>query len=216
MNERKSVAIEITLIFSFIMVLVWTLPGDPKNWTLGHWILVTLGLVFVLGSWRYRKDNLKMVGLLPDDFNQARPIFIWVMASLSVLIGMAFIINPVFWEQPNFGQKVSDQLKNYLAWAVFQQLILHGYFTNRLQIIFKKPWLTAMIAGLLFALVHLPNPVLAIGALIFGGAGAYFFLKSRNLYILALAHAILGTAVKYLVANQLLDHAMRVGPGFWK
>lgn len=206
-SSPKFAAMEILLIFTFIMAQIWIIPR--------HWILAVLTLTFLFASWRYHKDTLKTVGLLPEDFSQAKPIFIGLTISIAVMIFMALFINPNFWEQPTFWEDVNNQFRRYIGWAALQQLLLHGYFTNRLQVIFKKPLPTSIVAGILFSIAHFPNPVLVIGTLVFGGASSYFFLKSRNLYILALAHAILGTVVKYLIAEPLLDHPLRIGPNFW-
>jgi len=206
-SSPRFVTAEIFLIFTFIMAQIWIIPRSG--------ILVAITLLFLIISWRYHKDTLKTVGLLPEDFSQAKPIFIWVLVSVAIMVVIALFINPNFWEQPTFWKDANRQFRRYIGWAVFQQLLLHGYFTNRLQIVFKKPLSASIAAGVLFSLAHLPNPVLAIGTLVFGGASSYFFLKSRNLYILALAHAILGTAVKYLIAAPLLDHPLRIGPDFW-
>ncbi len=206
-SSPKFIVVEIFLIFAFIMAQIWVLPR--------HWILSTAALLFLIVSWHYRKDTLKTVGLLPEDFSQAKPIFILVFASLETMAIIAFFINPNFWEQANFWNNINGQFRRYIGWALLQQLLLHGYFTNRLQIVFKKPLPTAITAGILFSIAHLPNPILVITTFVFGGASSYFFLKSRNLYILALAHAILGTAIKYLIADPLLDHPLRIGPDFW-
>ena len=51
------------------------------------------------------------------------------------------------------------------------------------------------MAALLFALAHLPNPILAPITLIWGLAACLLFLRYRNLYPLMIAHAILGITI---------------------
>jgi len=199
---------EAFVIFAFTMAEIWILPR--------HWIFPVLVVSFIVFSWRYHGDTLKTVGLATGDFSQAKPIFIGLLISLLAIFGMALVLNPGFSERENFWEKVFIQAKGYVGWAFVQQLVLHGYFTNRLQKVFVKIWPTALAVGGMFAIAHLPNPVLSLFCLIFGTAGAYFFLKARNLYLLTLAHAILGTAIKYLLAKDLFNHGMRIGPGFWQ
>jgi hypothetical protein len=66
-----------------------------------------------------------------------------------------------------------------------------------------------LTAGL-FAVAHLPNPILTVITLFFGLASCYFYLYYRNLVPLALAHAILGISIGITIPGSL-DHNMRVG-----
>jgi membrane protease YdiL (CAAX protease family) len=70
----------------------------------------------------------------------------------------------------------------------------------------------AVTAGL-FAVAHLPNPVLTLITLVFGLASCFFFLHYRNLVPLAIAHAILGIAIAVTIPNAI-NHNMRVGIGY--
>jgi membrane protease YdiL (CAAX protease family) len=45
-------------------------------------------------------------------------------------------------------------------WALFQQYALQGYLNRRAQIVLGKGWKSVLLLGLLFAVVHLPNPLL--------------------------------------------------------
>jgi membrane protease YdiL (CAAX protease family) len=57
---------------------------------------------------------------------------------------------------------------------------------------------------------HLPNPVLTVITLVCGLASCLFFLRYRNLWPLAVAHAILGIAIAITIPSSI-DHNMRVG-----
>ena len=67
----------------------------------------------------------------------------------------------------------------------------------------------AFTAGL-FAVAHLPNPILTLITLVFGLASCFFFLYYRNLVPLALAHAMLGICIGITIPASM-DHNMRVG-----
>lgn len=218
---RRWFLFEVSAIFLFVMLAIWVLP---KFWAILIGGLVVVPAMIIL-TWWVRppvKDGedppttLEYLGIQPRDFSQTVPMLKVVAFSLALLFGLAYWLCPGFADRPDFWKKLYDQFKGYIIWAFVQQLILQGYFTNRLEALLEKKWLVGMVAGTLFAIAHFPNPVLMPATAIFGGLGAYFFLKSRNLYLTALFHSILGTAVKYLLANNLLDHGMRIGPGFWK
>jgi membrane protease YdiL (CAAX protease family) len=59
----------------------------------------------------------------------------------------------------------------------------------------------------------LPNPLLTLITLVFGLASCLFFLRYRNLWPLAVAHAILGIAIAITIPGPI-DHNMRVGIGY--
>ena len=69
------------------------------------------------------------------------------------------------------------------------------------------------MASLLFALAHLPNPILAPITLIWGFAACLLFLRYRNLYPLMMAHAILGITVAITIPGPVV-HNMHVGLGY--
>lgn len=212
---RRAAAVEVLLIFSAVMAVIWLVPGNEKERAFWHFAGggVTLFAVFV--SWKWRDDTLASVGLLPKNFDTAKPIFYWSLAALAIMLTAATSLNPLFYDKPEFFEKVFHQFRFYLGWAVFQQTLLQGYFTSRLFCWLENKKAAACVAGLMFGLTHLPNPVLAPTTALMGGLLAYYFLQSRNVYITALAHSFLGTAVKFLLADLLLDNPMRIGPGFW-
>ena len=73
--------------------------------------------------------------------------------------------------------------------------------------------IAAITATTLFALVHLPNPILAPLTLVWGYAACLVFLHYRNLYVPALSHAILGICIAVTIPGPV-DHNMRVGLGY--
>lgn len=102
----------------------------------------------------------------------------------------------------------------YAAWALAQEFILQSFFFVRLERISKKANRAVWIAGLLFFLVHLPNPVLLIASAITGPLLVELFRRYRNLYPLAIAHALVGLALAAAVPD-LLHHQMKVGLAYF-
>ena len=211
MKVKNIIVTEVFLIFGLIMGLIWLLPDDKL-------IALIAGLVvlfFIFLSWRGHKDTLYTVGLLPKDYSQAKFVLLFAISALIVLVLIGNFIKPEFWKTTYFWEKFSDRFKLYIGWAFLQQLLFLGYFVNRLDKVFKKQSHTIIVASVLFSLAHLPNPILTVGCLFLGIANSYFFLKSRNLFLLVIPHAVLAAAILYLVANPLLDHPLRIGPHFW-
>ena len=101
----------------------------------------------------------------------------------------------------------------YIVWALIQQFILQDFFLARLLRITPRRALAVIAAGLLFALAHVPNPLLVIATVVWGIVACALFLRYRNLYVLGLAHAILGMCIAVAVPNAV-HHHMRVGLGY--
>jgi membrane protease YdiL (CAAX protease family) len=70
-----------------------------------------------------------------------------------------------------------------------------------------------LVAAGIFSAAHLPNPVLTPITLIWGLTACIVFLRYRNVYPLAAAHAILGITVAITIPGPVM-HNMRVGLGY--
>ena len=101
----------------------------------------------------------------------------------------------------------------YIVWALVQQFILQDFFLTRLVRIAPSRTLAVVVAGVLFAVAHVPNPLLVVATVVWGTIACALFLRYRNLYVLGLAHAILGMCIAVAVPNAV-HHHMRVGLGY--
>jgi hypothetical protein len=101
----------------------------------------------------------------------------------------------------------------YAIWSGVQQFLLQGFFLLRFQRIMPRAGAATLVAAVLFSSAHLPNPILTPATLIWGALACGLFLRYRNLYPLALAHAILGITIAITVPGTV-DHNMRVGLGY--
>jgi membrane protease YdiL (CAAX protease family) len=101
----------------------------------------------------------------------------------------------------------------YTVWSFVQQFLLQGYFLFRLlRVLPRREW-AALAAASIFAAAHLPNPILTPVTLIWGICACFVFLRSRNVYPLAMAHAILGITVAITIPGPVVRN-MRVGLGY--
>jgi Type II CAAX prenyl endopeptidase Rce1-like len=98
----------------------------------------------------------------------------------------------------------------YAGWAVEQQFILQDYFLLRLTRLLPERSAAVLAAALLFALAHLPNPVLTIATIAWGIISCALFLRYRSVYSVGLAHGILGLTIAVTFPTAL-THKMMVG-----
>ena len=190
---------------AFVGLYIWRLQAaDPRSW----WVIAAwLGLSVLL-----RKDTPKTLGWRADNLwssaRQAFPFFAVASVSIcaaGVFLGMLHRLPVHLLDFRKFA--------NYLAFCLLQQVALNSFVTNRLMAYFQRAWPSAALAGLLFAALHWPNPVLVPLTLIGGVAMAWLFAKDRNILPLALGQAILGALV-WWAFPLAWHHSMRVGPGF--
>lgn len=213
-RPRSFVALEIGGAFFLAMFLIWVPPLVFGERPIGKILEIGLGVILAAGivtSYILRKDSWDTIGLIKE----TKPLWLFTLISFLAIGGIALLVNPGFWKQPEIWDKIFQRL-GYPFWALFQQLLMQGYGANRCGMVFQKRWQAALAVGILFGIAHLPNPILAPATFILGTVAAYYFLKCRNLYIIAFMHAILAVAVKYFLTDDLLNHGMRVGPGFWE
>ena len=100
----------------------------------------------------------------------------------------------------------------YAIWAGVQQFLLQCFFLSRLLRLIPDQRNVVWVAAALFAVVHLPNPLLTVVTVPWGAAACLLFLRYRTIYALMIAHAIFGITVPHIPGP--VDHNMRVGLGY--
>jgi len=100
------------------------------------------------------------------------------------------------------------------SFCLLQQIALNSYLMDRFLYAVESPWLAALFASIVFALLHWPNPVLVPLTLIGGFAMCWLFARERNILPLTLGQAILGGLVWWAFPIAW-HHSMRVGPGYY-
>jgi Type II CAAX prenyl endopeptidase Rce1-like len=102
----------------------------------------------------------------------------------------------------------------YAIWALEQQFILNSFFYKRFESLLGNTTLTVAVTAALFAFVHLPNPVLMPATFLGGLLFVEAFRRWRNIYPLAIAHAMFGLTLAVTFPDHWIRH-MRVGLAFF-
>jgi len=190
----------------FVLFFIWNLQFTARN----SWIVFPLWL---LASFLLHRDTPKTLGWRADNLWTAMKwasVAFFIMAAL--LIATGFILGQPAELPPNF--TAPARLWSYFAFCLLQQIALNSLLTNRLLSLLHKNWLAALVAGVIFASCHWPNPVLVPLTFVGGTVFAWLFARHRNILPLALIQAIIGSLAwwSFPVA---WHHNLRVGPGYY-
>ena len=102
----------------------------------------------------------------------------------------------------------------YVGWAFVQEFMLQCFCVPMLRAMVSRVS-SLLLAGVLFAVAHLPNPSLTLAAFFAGVAFTSIYARRKNLYVVALIHAVLGLTLSVSAPDEWF-HDLRVGRHFWE
>jgi hypothetical protein len=112
---------------------------------------------------------------------------------------------------------IRDILEGFLSGFV-QQFLLQSIFLICTLQIFRNKYTAAVVAAVIFSLIHAPNVRVMALTLVFGFLCCLLFLRHRNVFTLGLAHGVVKEVVRVLFVSVLAskvgfyDYNLRVGP----
>lgn len=202
---------EVLSVFALVMLAIW---GGEITF-LPVWPLALPAVFLLLNYWRNNPDRLKNLWKPDGETGQyILLIFVSLVFWRSITL-TGELNNPKILSQPDLLKNFSFSLFCYLPNALWQQILVNGYFLPRLEEGFQIEWKAILALGLLFGLVHIPNPVLVPVTMVGGMLSAYFFKRTRNIYVLIIAHSVLAVSVLYFLPETWHHHLM-IGPGYFR
>jgi len=203
-SARRRDIIELAVAYSLILLVIWT----PRPWQrILWWIAVVVVVAIAAASF----EGLHAMGLRRENF--LRSLWVPGAALLVSVVAVVLAIQQCTLHVPATPLLFIGTYVGYIIWTFAQQLLLQCFFLARLLRLLPSAKFAAVVAALIFAVAHLPSPILAPVTLLWGLASCLLFLRYRNLYTLALAHAILGVTLAITIPAPLV-HNMRVGLGY--
>lgn len=206
MDSRLRNLLELISAYGLILAVIWT-PMPAQR------ILYWLALIVVIGITVLRQEKLYSLGLAPTEI--LRPL--WIVGAAVVLASLAVLAARLLGTLhglPRIGHlPARTRVTGYLIWSFVQEFLVQVFVLTRLMRLIPRRSLAIAAAALLFAIAHIPNPVLIWLTLLWAFVACPFFLRYRNLYALGLAHGILGLCVAVTVPDAM-HHHMRVGLGY--
>jgi hypothetical protein len=191
---------------AFVAWFIWQLQ-DASHYS---WIVLP---VWLIASFALNKDTPQSLGWRADNLwsSTKRSSAVFLPCSLAIAVAGLFLggqhhtLHHVLAPRRFFG---------YMFFCLLQQVGLNSFVTNRLLAAVSRPLAVSLIAAVLFALLHWPNPVLVPLTLVGGALMAWLFWKQRNILPLTVWQTILGSLVWWAFPIAW-HHSMRVGPGFY-
>jgi membrane protease YdiL (CAAX protease family) len=203
-DVAKRTLVELFVAYTLITVTVWSSGGTQRVlfYVSGGWILLTS---------LFPRSTRELAGFKLSALRRSWWIIATALVGGGVALAGASSIGTL--HLPGRIEQLPMRLVGYVVWSFVQQFILQDYFLQRVRRLVTNTWVAVATAALLFTLAHLPNPLLTIGALLWGIISCALFVRYRDLYSLGIAHAVLGLCVAFTVP-EALHHGMRVGAGY--
>jgi membrane protease YdiL (CAAX protease family) len=199
------VLLEPLLMFGLILAYIWRLRVIHP-----YYGIAIPALMFV--SHLLRRESPRSLGF---QLHNLRVCLIELAKALIPIAILMLLAGVLFGTLRQIGfEDVLLAVAAYLPWGLAQQYALNGYFLNRFDAVLPRS-AASLLAASLFCAVHVPNPFLMAVTLPAGWLATLVYRRTRTLYLLGIAHAVIGLLL-YFVAPDSLSHHMRVGPGWWR
>jgi membrane protease YdiL (CAAX protease family) len=196
--------LELAVGYTLIMATIWT-PNPTQR------VLYWLAFAWIVATTWARRDGWTALGLGRKGLRES----LWVVGVALLLSAAAIFIASRTHALHRLHGPTPIYLHGwgYIVWSIMQQFLLQSYFLLRLLRLLPGKAAPILAATGIFALAHLPNPILTPITFIWGVIACLLFLRYRNIYALGLAHGIMGLCVAVTIPSTL-HHNMRVGLGY--
>jgi len=171
---------------------------------------MTVLVLFPIVSSVLHRDSPRTLGFRIDNLGRsARELAPVTLAAAAFLVALGLAAGNDF----AVDRRVIEAAPTYPLWALLQQYVLQGFVYRRTRESLGRPGWSAATAGVLFGIIHAPNPVLLVAGVVGGFIWCRLYERNPNLFTLALSHGILGLFMRVALPWDW-HHALAVGPRY--
>ena len=206
-GERALALWEIASVTASFLIAGWVVLPFAGNSKLVAAVPVGLAFALMLFSHRERGETARDVGWRLDNFwHAARLLALPVLAAAIVIVGAGWLLNSLRFD----GRQMMEWAAWLPLWGLMQQYVLQGFVNRRAQLALGRGWRSVLLVALVFALLHLPNPLLTAATFAGGLVWAYVYQRAPNLLALAISHALMSLLLAASLPPALI-RSLRVG-----
>ena len=198
---------EIVSVTSSFLIAEWMVLPFAGNSKIVAGIPLGLALALMLFSHRAYGETAREIGWRLDNFWPAARLLALPMLAAAVLIVCVGLLNGSLRFN---GRQMLEWALWLPLWGLMQQYVLQGFVNRRAQTLCGRGWRSILLVAFVFALLHLPNPWLAVATLAGGLIWAYVYQRAPNLPALALSHAVMSMLLACSLSAHTLN-SLRVG-----
>jgi membrane protease YdiL (CAAX protease family) len=206
-NERALALWEIASVAASFLIAEWAVLPFAGNSKLVAVVPVGLAFALMLYSHRAHNESAREIGWRLDNFwRAARLLVLPVVAATILIITAGALLRSLRFD----GRQLLEWALWLPLWGFAQQYVLQGFVNRRAQLALGRGWPSVLLVATVFALLHLPNPWLAVATFAGGLVWAYVYQRAPNLFALALSHALMSMLLAVSLPPALIK-SLRVG-----
>lgn len=202
------------------LIAAWEIASVTVSFLIAEWFVrpfggsskfaavpISMAFVVMFVSHRSHKETSRDIGWRLDNFWAAMRLLILPVCGVAVLITFIGVYNAGFRSNKWVEWRWVLWL---LIWGLIQQYALQGFINRRFQLILGRGYKSVLAVAAIFALLHLPNPFLALVTFVGGSIWATVYQQRPNLLALSISHAFTSLLLVFALPPSML-RGVRVG-----
>jgi membrane protease YdiL (CAAX protease family) len=197
--------VELVLFYVSLAAAIWVRIGLDQQ---------VVGIIMLLLAFSYdlfrQNRHTASLGSIHNPSSRVKAAVFCGMAML-VLVGLWMVGIKKDWVHE---ENLFQYFVLYTGSAALQQFVLLAFCYRRLAVLAGEVW-AGVVASLMFAMFHLPNPTLFFGTLALALVTTVIYRRCRDLFVPTLMHWLLGASVALCLPYEY-NYGMIIGYKLWR